>query len=212
MKKNPYEGLDLALKRGCRIACFREVYNKHYCIVRIEKNGKLRGYGEAISAENALERAAKSYLKKDTSNILKKKYRFKKSPTELSSWIWERNNNSFSVVMQNGEIVFKMAGVLKEKTPEEIMDRVLKTGISEAHTNSRGYVIFTERFEVFRNGKPRVGVNSGCIQGPSHDPEHKRLWYQYYGVKIGKGRDFKSAMLAALSAPIIETDTDERWK
>lgn len=212
MKKNPYEGLNLALRRGCSIKCFREIYNKHYCIVRVEKNGKLRGYGEAISAENALKRAAENYLKHDEVNILKKKFRFKKSPSELSSWIWEKNNNSFSVVMQNGEVIFKMAGALTERVSKEITDRVRETGISETHINSRGYVILSEMCEIVGYSEIRTAVNSCCIQGPPHDPEHKRLWYQYYGVKIGKGQDFENAMLAAISAPIKETDTDERWR
>jgi len=167
-------------------------------VVRIERKGKLVGYGEHPNIEIALSHANRD-AKKQTrpySKVYGKKHPHyltgSTSPSsELDKVILE--GSTLDLWHNGSEFVVEIRGSRQAKVPEAITHRVIETGKAE-RWNERGFVFETSR-DCFPSGEPCAKTRVlECPLGKS-----KSVWF-YDFIKMGKAPTLWAAIDTAIAA------------
>lgn len=168
-------------------------------VVRIEKKGKLIGYGEHPHIELALSHANKD-LKKQPQPYSKvygrKRLHYLTGSSDPSSELDRVILQGFTFdVWHNGaEFIVEIKGLRQAKTPDEVTQRVMKTGKSE-QWNERGFVFETCRSR-FPSGEPCASTK--VLEYPSEELKSSAWFYDF--IKVGKASFFWAAVNAAIAA------------
>jgi hypothetical protein len=202
-------GIDQALKDGCRLHAFRSGGGLR--VVRLEKDGKLKGYGEHPQVEDALSHTNEDFLAggrpyDQVYGVSKPHYLTGSShaTSDLDHWLMQ--GHTFDAWQNGAGVVFQLKGLARVETPKEIIDRVLETGRAETWTH-RDYT-----YRIFKSHLPNGDpcTLSQVVKSPKGKKNNSDCW-MYYITKTGHGADFTEAMHNALKAKERETD-DERYR
>jgi hypothetical protein len=168
-------------------------------VVRIEKKGKLIGYGEHPHIELALSYANKD-LKKQHQPYSKiygrKRLHYLTGSSEPSSGLDRVILQGFTFdVWHNGaEFIVEIKGLRQAQTPDEVIQRVMKTGVSE-QWDERGFVFETYR-SSFPSGEPCATTR--VLEYPSEKLKSSAWFYDF--IKVGKASVFWTALDTAIAA------------
>lgn len=186
-------GIEKALRKGCKLHSFRSGGGLR--VFRLEKNGKLQGYGEHPDAREALVHLNEDYLA--GGRPYKKVYGGKyphymtgsSTPTtELDAWLLRGAN--FDAHFE-GQYVAILQGYGEQTTPDEIHKRA-QTGESVTWTDPRGITYCTSACR-FPNGE--VGSSTKVVD----NPKDLRPW-MWRESRTGKGNTLWEALDAAFAA------------
>lgn len=194
-------GIDQLLKDGCRLHAFCSGGGLR--VVRIEKDSKLKGYGEHPQVEDALSHANEDYLA--GGRPYKKVYGGTKpyyltgsstSTSPLDQWLLQ--GHTFDA-WQNGEgVVFQLKGLTDVKIPKEVRDSVMKSEQS-ATWKHRGYTYLSEPSWIIGE----LGIHTKIIKSPKGKRSGSDPW-MYRIAKTGYGKNFIEAMENAFEAEEVE--------
>jgi len=197
-------GIERSLREGCRVHAFRSGGGLR--VVRIERDGELKGYGEHPQVEDALSHADEDFLAGgrkygDVYGVTKPHYWTGSStPTsQLDQWLL--SGHTFDVWREGDDVVFQLKGWVDVITPEEIIEKVKRTGKSEVWEN-RGYT-----YRIYRDtlGGQLCTVRE-VISGP-REPKGDVRSSMYEATKTGRGRYFWDALDSAFDADEVEIDS-----
>jgi hypothetical protein len=183
------------LREGARLHAF--LSGGGLRVVRLEKEGKLIGYGEHPYIEEALRHADEDTAagqrdyKKVYGKIYDHYYTGSSSPSsDLDAWV--RQGRTFDVTYEDGQFQATMGSLEDTHIPKDMQERVKTTGQAETFT-SRGYT-----YEVtpcrFANGE--IGV-SGKVLETTLDTN--KAW-MYHAVRTGRGTTLLEALTNAMAA------------
>jgi len=194
------KGIQKALEQRCNLHGFRSGGGLR--VIRIEKEGKLRGYGEHYSADGALAHADEDFLAggRRYSHVygnLKPHYLTGSSCITGPLDGWLREGHTVDAFMKDSDIVVSLKGCVQTRTPKEVDKKVDKTRKPVVWTN-RGYAYET-RPDSFPNGEPCHATR--VIRGPMGGDAD--AWF-YSIVKTGTGKTFWVALNSAFKAKEVE--------
>jgi hypothetical protein len=189
------KGIHEALASGCVVRGF--LSSGGLRVVRIEKNGKLKGYGEHPEVDEAIKHADEDYLA--GGRKYEEVYGDGKiyphyltgslsTSSELDAWILKRRQ--FLAESLNGEVILKLTAVKQFIVPRENIEIVLNSGDSQEVKTRTGYTYLLRKT---RDGEVRISVTSR-----PEGIDSKKDWF-YDIQKIGKGKNFQEALDQALS-------------
>jgi len=165
-------------------------------VVRIEKNGKLIGYGEHPYVEEALRHADEDTAAggRKYDEVYGKLYDHYLTgsvapSSKLDAWVIQ--GRTFDVTYEDEHYVARMSASEEVRTPEAVVQRVLATGAPETCT-VQGRVLETTRSR-FPNGEPCVSTR--LVEGSG--------WFQKT-TRTGLGSTIMEALLAGLLADPVE--------
>lgn len=193
-------GIDAALAAGCRLHAFRSGGGLR--VLRLELDGKLKGYGEHPNVEDALTHVSEDYLA--GGRVYNEVYggthchymTGSSSPsTDLDAWILR--GRTFDAWQEGDEIVFELRGMEDSKTPEGLLQKVQDQG-SFTWTSERD-VTYRAILIKFPNGEP--GTSIEVVSGPSG----LDAW-MWHAVRTGRDPDFFGAMAKAFEAKPVEVE------
>ncbi len=120
--------IEKALKKGSKMHGFRSGGGLR--VIRIEGNGKLKGYGEHPNVEDALSHANEDLsfggrIYNAVYGVIKPHYLTGSSHTTSSLDEWLYVGNSFDAFVKGGEVVVELRGYSRL---EGSFDQVVKTG------------------------------------------------------------------------------------
>lgn len=189
--------IEQALKEGCRVLAYMS--NSKIRIVRIDLDGTLKGYGEALQVEDAL-----SYANKDLVEC--RHYRgscsigLKTASSRLDQWLLD--GNTFDIGRDGEGVVFRLIGRAEVKVPAAVCDQVMKEGGSMVWMH-RGYRYCSTRVHV----AGRVyRLETSAISAPK-GKRGSDAW-SYPTAKTGRGADISQAMGDAFWAEPTEIKLD----
>jgi hypothetical protein len=194
------KGINEALASSCVVRGF--LSGGGLRVVRIEKDGKLKGYGEHPEVDEALKHADEDYLA--GGRKYEEVYGDDKiyphyltgslsASSELDAWLLKRR--SFRSEFSNSEVIVKLTAIKEFRTPRENIETVLKSGISQEIKTRNGYT-----YLLRKDGDDSVRIS--VISRPD-GMDSKKDWF-YEIQKIGKGENFEEALNQALSAEEVE--------
>ena len=197
-----FAGIDKALREGCKLHTL--LSGGGLRVVRIEKNGELKGYGEHPHIEDALSHANEDFLAgnrpyDEVYGNTKPHYLTgsSTSTSPLDHWLLQGNN--FDAWQDNDSVVFQLKGLTRVEAPKELLDEVLRTGTPTTWEH-RGYTYHITRLH-FPNGEPYTPI--GIIKSPKDEKRNIDPW-MYYITKTGHGNNFWTAMENAFKAEEVE--------
>lgn len=201
------QGVKFALQSRCRIHAFSSGGGLR--VVRIELDGKLKGYGEAPHVEDALAHADEDYISggRRYENVYGKKYPHYLTGDTLSTSnidYWIRRGSTFDAWQEGDLVVFELKGYHETGIPKDIRDRVLKSGEPETYEN-RGYTYCVERC---RFANDELGTSCSVVEKPDDKRSGADPW-MYKITKTGKGINFWQAMINAFYAHEVEIPKEE---
>ncbi len=192
-------GISKALEEGCRLHAFRSGGGLR--VVRLEKDGKLKGYGEHPHIDDALSHADEDFLAGGRpyqevygEGAPKPHYLTgsREVTGDLDNWILQ--GNTFDAHQDNGNIVVELKGHMQTKIPDNISKRVLATGNTETWEH-RGYTYRISRSSF--PGNRETCVRSEVIKSPK-GRDSSDCWI-YEVTKTGKAKDLSEAIILALA-------------
>jgi hypothetical protein len=201
-----HRGINRALSEGCTIHAF--LSGGGLRVVRIEKDGDLKGYGEHPNVETAMAHANKDFLA--GGRPYHKVYGGEElhyltgSPVEVSELDgWLLHGHTFDIRQEGAEVVAELRGLVSSRTPKKIenklMDRAKRNLPAEAYWKNRGYTYYSEA-GIDSGGEVRMitSIVSSHSGRSGSDP------WMYYIVKTGRGADYAEALANAFLAPEVE--------
>ena len=197
-------GIHRALQNGCRLHAFASGGGLR--VIRIEKNGKLAGYGEQPHVEVALLHADEDYLAgcSEYKEVYGKKYPHYLTGDTLSTsnldW-WVRKGCTFDCWQEGSEIVFELRGYAENKNPEWVLNKAKETD-EPVQWQERGFTYATQYYE--HNGDP--GYQTEVVV--SRPGAGNAAPWIYKIVKHGAGKNFWEAMTSAFAADEIEVEEE----
>jgi hypothetical protein len=196
------DGIKTALQGGHRVRAF--LSGGGLRVIRIEKEGKLKGYGEHPHVDEALIYADEDFKKrgrpyKEVYGVDKDHYLTgsREKSNELDGWILQ--GRKFEAWQENEIVYFKLGGMAETRTSQEIIDQVLSTG-QDIRWENRGYTYRSYR-SLFGNGQKSVSTE--VIGKPEGVRGGADPW-MYDISKTGQGSDFWEACQNAFQAPEVE--------
>ena len=196
-------GIEKALEGGCRLHAFRSGGGLR--VVRLEKEGDLKGYGEHPLANDALVHANEDFLAggRPYDEVYGKKHPHyltgsSTASTELDQWMLQ--GRTFDAWWENDEIVVELQGLQDVRPPEELIEQVKKT-LASAKWKNRGYHYVISPFIFPGNGK--LGTQMKCL-----NPGKDTGYLTFNVTKTGRGKNFQEAMDNAFAALQVETATN----
>jgi hypothetical protein len=196
------DGIRTALQGGHRVRAF--LSGGGLRVIRIEKEGNLKGYGEHPHVDEALTYADEDFKKggrpyKEVYGVDKDHYLTgsREKSNELDGWILQ--GRKFEVWQENEIIFFKLIGMTQTRSPQPIIEQVLSSGESITWEN-RGYTYESYK-STFPNGSPSVSTK--VIKKPEGVRSGADPW-MYDISKTGQGSDFWEACQNAFQAEEIE--------
>jgi len=194
------KGLEKALEEGCRLHGFRS--GSGLRVIRIEKEGKLRGYGEHPNVEDALSYANEDFLaggRKYTEVYGKLKHLYLTGSQETTSPLDSEllQGKKIDAYMKDNEVVVELRGRVFVRPSEKVIEEAKRTGQPITWQN-RGY--------TFRTTSEREKNLTQYITTVLKSPEkieHTDPW-AYESIRIGKAKEFFEAINKALQAQELE--------
>jgi hypothetical protein len=198
-----FKGIQKSLEVGCRLHGF--LSGGGLRVIRIEKDGKLRGYGEHPNVEGALQHADEDYLAggrpyNQVYGGLKLHYL---TGTSMASSVldqWFLAGRTIDALKKDDLILVELIGRGQTKIPDWVFEEVSKT--KEAVIWKHRNYTYQSDSSIFLNGKFCVSTSviGGVIKNGA-DP-----WF-YPVKKTGFAKDFSSALDLAILAEEIEVDS-----
>lgn len=165
---------------------------------RPRREGKLIGYGEDPTVEDAFDRLIENIKnKKSESDYLT-------GQSAPSSWLdaWIRKGSGFESWVDGEWFVVQLKGYADKDEPADLRDRVFKGRETIVWKDeARGYT-YRSSPSRFPNGE--IGMTTACIEYVPGRPQH-RAW-SYYTTKTARDRSFMEAINGAFAAPQFEID------
>ncbi len=198
-------GIEKSLHEGCRLHGF--LSGGGLRVMRIEQDKVLKGYGEQPHAEDALSDANEDYLAggrpyDEVYGKLKPHYLTGSSSgaSPLDSWMLK--GRTIDAYFEQGSIIVDLNGTGVVEIPEEITNKVMKTGQSETWED-RGHT-YEIYLTMFPNGEP--GWSAKVTRFPNA-PDYSRAWF-YKIMKRGQADTLDEAIENALKAESVEISKD----
>jgi hypothetical protein len=192
------QGITSALQQGCRLHAF--LSGGGLRVVRLEKEGKLKGYGEHPLANDALVHADEDFLAGGRSyqEVYGKKHPHyltgaAKASNQLDQWMLQ--GYTFDAWWENDEVVFELGGIQQVQEPKNLAEQVQKTG-ADAEWESRGFKYLTS---LCRSPSGKLGTSTKCL-----NPRKSIDCWMYDYTKTGRGKSFDEAIVNAFAAPEVE--------
>jgi len=210
-------GVRDALKEGCRLHAFRSGGGLR--VVRLEKKGKLVGYGEHWCVEEALVHAGEDFLAGNRPYNKQYKVNGKKGkyphyltgssiPTsKLDKWLLGGNTfDAWKNLKGNSEYVFQLKGLKQYNIPSHIVEKVIKTH-KPVSWKGRGFN-FLSYPTIIPNGDEAISTK--ITRAPKDKNGKKRTddWF-YHVIKTGESWIFFNAIKKAIEAPEVETQESD---
>lgn len=194
-------GIDEALRSGCKLHAFRSGGGLR--VIRIQRNGVLKGYGEHPNVEDALAHANQDLLAggrpyKEVYGGTHPHYLTGSTTPTSPLDLWLLQGHFFEVWQEGDEVVFQLEGLKEFEIPADVKEQVWETG-EPITWEDRGFTYRTVRSQ-FPNGE--LCLSTELIKTPKGVESH-RAW-GYYITKTGRGKDFWEAMDNAFKASPIE--------
>jgi hypothetical protein len=197
------EHIHKAFVSGCKLHAF--LSGGGLRVVRIEKNGTLKGYGEHPHIEEALAHADEDYAAggrkyKDVygEDKIHTHYLTGSSTTSSTLDSWVHQGRTFDVWQENESVVVQLQGYKQLEHPEDLEKKVLKDGKSRQF-EQRG-LIYEMSAMCFASGSP--GISTKVVGGrESKNGADPWMWKI---TKTGKGKDFWAALEKAFKAESVE--------
>jgi hypothetical protein len=193
-----YENIDEALKDGCRLHAFRSGGGLR--VIRLEKGGKLKGYGEHPDVLEALNHAQDDY--KAGGRPYHEVYggthpHYLTGSSEASGPLdrWLLGGHTFDASIQDGRVQVELIGTEHQEQPEGVLEKV---------TKNQETVEWAARGFRFRSTPSYHHNGVGCSTKVVSSPEGKKDAWYYSVVKQGQADTFFGAVEAALSAEPVE--------
>lgn len=202
------QGIEAALKGGCKLHAF--LSGGGLRVVRLEKRGKLKGYGEHYAVEEALAHADVDYMaggrKYDTVYGGSEPHYLTGSSMPsgpLDAWLL--HGRSFDAWSEGAEIVARLNGYAyaSDAAPPGIHDRVRGTGVPESWEH-RGYVYSVTRDRFPGSGAPCTVQT--VVSMPARHGQSGTDSIMYHIAKTGRGEHVWAALGAALEAEAVEVE------
>lgn len=191
-------GINAALDAGCRLHAF--LSGGGLRVLRLELNGKLKGYGEHPNVEDALTHVSEDYLAggrayNEVYGGTHPHYMTgsSSSSTRLDSWLLR--GATFDAWQEGDDIVFQFKGSGENKSPEDLSQKVQNEG-TVTWTSKRG-VIYEATPTRFASGE--MGTSTRVVSSP----EGVRPW-MWHTTRTGRGKDFFGALAKAFEAEPVE--------
>jgi len=198
--------LQHALQNGAKLHAF--LSGGGLRVVRLEKGGKLLGYGEHPYIEESLRHADEDTEAggRPYAEVYGGKYdHYLTGSSTTSSDLdrWMLQGRTFDVTFDTGPcggFVAKMVSIEQTDLPQEIECRVAKTGVKETFIN-REFTYEASRI-TFANGEFGTSIKTiGCPAGKS-----KNLSWMWDAVRVGYGDTIRKALANALAAEPQEVE------
>lgn len=183
-------------------------------VIRVEKDGKLIGYGEHPSVIDALihtaedlEAGGRPYNEAYGPEGCYTSYLTGSSTPDSPLDAWVRKGSTFDAFIDVDEAVVVLKGHHQMHLPKEIQERVIKTGKKEYY-EERGWKFSVKPFTFPGNGEK--GVSIVTLRKPEDRPNAKSHRATFYPVtKTGRGRTLGEAIDQALEAEEVEVFDDD---
>lgn len=194
-------GLEKALEEGCRLHGFRSGGGLR--VIRIEQEGRLRGYGEHPNVEDALSHANEDFLAggREYNEVYgKSKPHYLSGSSRATSPFdqWLLQGRTIDAYRDGMDVVVELRGLVETETPQDIIEQVKETG-QPVSWQQRGYT-FETSYSNFPNGE-RCYSTSIVISPKGRSGTGA---WMYDIVKIGRAKEFFEALERALEAREIE--------
>jgi hypothetical protein len=194
------ETIETALYNGAKMHCF--LSGGGLRVVRLERNGKLVGYGEHPHLEDALSHAAEDYEAggRDYAAVYggdKPLYLTGSTQPTGPLDAWVRQGRTIDAIVAGNHIVVTMEGYGENRTPDDVAKRVFAGETVE--WEARG-LKFKSRPEPFPNGDP--GCMTECLTRTARDAWSFRIH------KRGRHTHLQRALELAIEAEEKENDGD----
>lgn len=203
----PLSGIELALNQGHRLHGFRSGGGLR--VIRLELEGRLTGYGEHPSADEALVHVDEDFLAggRDYHEVYGKLYPHyltggRKITSPLDGWLLQGHTVD-AYRTDEGTVRVELTGLTETRPLQEVLDQA-KTLRKPIEWMDRGYTYETRyNPHLFANGGE--GFSTRIISEPEGKNEHSASW-MYYRTKIGEGNNFNEALDRAFEAPDREIE------
>ncbi|MBN2459091.1 hypothetical protein JXB28_02305 [Candidatus Woesearchaeota archaeon] len=194
-------GLEKALKEGCKLHGFRSGGGLR--VIRIEKENKLKGYGEHPNVEDALSHANEDFLAggrkySEVYGKLKPHYLTGTSSATSSLDGWLLRGRTIDAYVQKGEFVVELRGLTLVEVPGDVIERVKEISVPITWFQ-RGFTYETRQSKL-PNGDQCYATK--VLKSPKE--KGGRDAWMYNMVKKGKGKSFFDALEVAFEANEIE--------
>lgn len=202
------QGIEAALRDGCKLHTF--LSGGGLRVVRLERDGKLKGYGEHPEVEEALAHADVDYMAggRPYGAVYGGSEPHYLTGSSMSSGpldAWILQGRSFDVWCEGNEIVAHLNGYAytADACPFGLHARVLETGVAETWEH-RGYV-----YSVARDRFPGSGAYctvQTVVSSPAGLGGADSIMYHI--TKMGRGPHVWAALGAALEAEAVEVSEE----
>ncbi len=191
--------IEWALKDGCRLRGF--LSGSGVRVIRLEKDGMLRGYGEDEHVHNALEYAGEDYLAGlrpygEAHGVCIGAS--SKSDSILDEWLVR--GLSFSAWQEGDDIVVQLKGFIQVDPPDDVVKSVITDGTPRIW-KQRGFTYATKRMCMAHSDEPWISTK--VIGKPPGADAKTDPWF-YWTTKTGRDKDFRQAVVNAFAAADIE--------
>lgn len=203
-------GIDRALGEGNKLHGFRSGGGLR--VIRLEQEGRLTGYGEHPSADEALIHVHEDFLSggRDYHEVYGKLYpQYLTGSSEVTSpldgWLIQGHTVD-AYQIDDGRVRVELTGLTETRQPQVVLDQA-KALRRPIVWMDRGFTYETTyNPHLFPNGDE--GHSTKVIDTPKGKDEH-RAW-MYYRTKAGEGKDFNEALDKAFESPDTEIEDPHR--
>lgn len=195
------EAIDNALKDGCRLHAFCSGGGLH--VVRLEKDGNLRGYGEHLYIEDALSHCNEDVLVgtrpyDEVYGVTKPHYITGSSNQTSPLGQWISKGNTFDAWYCEGVVTCQLKGFKQVRVPKDVEERFLNNKTPLLWEN-RGYHYMITNVSTSEDL---------CLQmNVVRSPDEKRIGsdpWMYNISKTGHGPTLFDAINEAFQATEVE--------
>jgi hypothetical protein len=204
------KGIDRALNEGNRLHGFRSGGGLR--VIRLEQEGKLTGYGEHPSADEALKHTDEDFLAggRDYHEVYGKlNPHYLTGSHEVTSPLdgWLLQGHTVDAHRTDeGNVRVELTGLTETRQPQAVLDQA-KALRRPIVWMERGFTYETTYDpHLFPNGDE--GHSTKVLDVPEGKDQH-RAW-MYYRTKTGEGKAFNEALDKAFEAPDREIEDPHR--
>ncbi|AKM78309.1 MAG: hypothetical protein UY31_C0056G0006 [Candidatus Wolfebacteria bacterium GW2011_GWE1_48_7] len=179
--------------------------------VSVQKDGQIRGYGDASSTADAMLNADR-YI--ETGGWYKEEgLRLQGVTSDNAEDIaarldaWQPQRARAFIAWRNGDkIAVRLSGMHRVVVPNDVLESVMDTGFMATWSSDRGY--------VYRTAPDPERPMAGCIMSvvcssPNNSTGDDGLGWQYPTMQFGVGADFWEALSGALSSEVHEVPSPQ---
>ena len=196
------EVIEGALREGCKLRAF--LSGGGLRVLRLEKYGDLRGYGEHPHIEDAFVILSEDYKAggREYSEVYGKVHTHyltgsQNTTSQLDLWI--RQGSKFETLWDGEKFVFVLKGWKQHICPDGFEGRALRG--ENLTWKDRGY---TYRISPSRFPNGTKCVVTSVVSSDDADPEGDGPW-MYRGTKTGSGQSLNEAIDSAFESDFVES-------